>query len=199
MFTEIFISRTPCMGDCPEYQVIVNNIGNVQWNGQWSVYHLGKADFNITKSKIKKIEMLLKEFDYRSFTYPEPDMFATDQPSCITKVIFDDGFVKEIDHYLGDTQSYDKESKHSIANLEKFEKKLEQILGLRKYIKHPPFYLYYLKCTTCNGYESVISAPNENQAIQLATEHHYHHQWEVKKIGKDVRNTCMPHLVIGNS
>ncbi|GAB3804528.1 DUF6438 domain-containing protein [Virgibacillus kimchii] len=198
MFTKIFISRTPCYGECPVYDVIVNSNGKVSWNGLDFVYYAGVAEFNITKSKIQKIKRLLEAFDYRSFTYPEPDMFATDQPSCITKVVFADGFINEIDHNLGDAQSYDTESKHSLKNLEKFEKKLEQILGLRKYIKHPPLYLYYLQPLTSNGYECVVAAPNEQQAIQLLNDNNDDHQWEVTKIGKDTTGAWLPYVVMDN-
>ncbi|WP_163971087.1 DUF6438 domain-containing protein [Oceanobacillus halotolerans] len=136
MFIELFISRTPCYGECPVYDVVVNNKGDVQWQGHEFVYHVGEAEWKVSKNKINDIERLLEAFDYRSFTYPEPDMFATDLPSCITKVVFDDGFVKEVNHDLGDDQSFYNNGKDSLHNLEKFENKLEQILGLQKVIKN---------------------------------------------------------------
>ncbi|WP_163971060.1 DUF6438 domain-containing protein [Oceanobacillus halotolerans] len=134
MFTELSISRTPCYGECPVYEVVVHHDGEVKWTGHEFVDHLGESHFRISPEQVKQIETLLEIFDYRSFCYPESDVFATDQPSCITNVVFKDGFEKEIDHYLGDSQINPNDHQHSFENLEKLEEKLEQILGLEKYI-----------------------------------------------------------------
>lgn len=197
MFTTIFLSRTVCYGTCPVYDVEVTNDGTVKWNGHMHVACFGEEEFKITKNKIKKIETLLEEFDYRSFNYPEPDVFATDHPSCITRVEFSDGYVKEIDHYLGDTESNIKKQKHTLHNLEKFERKLEQIIGLRKYIHHPPLYLYLLKS---QGYEAVVCASNQDEALSCAQSEYLDDQWEIKKLGKDTSTSEMmvyPYIVIG--
>lgn len=197
MFTTIFLSRTMCFGTCPVYDVEVKNDGTVKWNGHMHVACLGEEEFLITKNKIKKLEILLNEFDYRSFSYPEPDVFATDHPSCITRVEFSDGYVKEVVHYLGDMESNITEHKHSLHNLEKFEKKLEQIISLRKYIHHPPLYLYLLKSI---GYECVVCASNQEEALSCAQSNYQESQWEVKKIGKDTSTSDMiiyPYIVIG--
>jgi hypothetical protein len=139
MFEKVFISRTPCYGTCPVYDVEIHHYGTVKWNGHIHIFNMGEEEFKISNSKIKKIEALLEEFDYRSFTYPEPDLFATDHPSCITRVEFADGFVKEVEHYLGDMKTDIEDHKHSLHNLDKFEKKIEQIIGIRRFIQHPLF------------------------------------------------------------
>ncbi|UPM53656.1 DUF6438 domain-containing protein [Gottfriedia acidiceleris] len=196
MFTTIFLSRTMCYGTCPVYDVEVKNDGTVKWNGQMYVARLGEEEFMITKNKIKKLEMLLEEFDYQSFSYPEPDVFATDHPTCITRVEFSDGYVKEVDHYLGDMESNNTEHKHSLHNLEMFERKLEKIIGLRKYIHLPPLYLYLLKS---ESYECVVCASNQEEALNCAKSNYHENQWEIKKIGKDTSTGDMmvyPYIVI---
>ncbi|MDT8862964.1 DUF6438 domain-containing protein [Alkalihalobacillus sp. MEB130] len=181
MFKKIFFSRTPCYGDCPVFDVEVHHDGTVKWRGEMYVASLGEFEFKITNNKIKKVEALLEEFDFRSFTYPEPDVFATDQPSCVTRVIFQDEFDKEVDHYLGEDATYLFDEKHSLHGLEKFENKLEQILGLRKYIKHPPLFLFQLKS---ENFECIVSAPNQKEAISLAKFTYQDGQWvEIENLG----------------
>ncbi|MCL7749907.1 DUF6438 domain-containing protein [Halalkalibacter alkaliphilus] len=193
MFNKIFLSRTPCYGDCPVFDVEVDHDGTVKWRGEMYVACLGEIEFKIPNNKIKKLEALLEEFNFRSFTYPEPDMFATDQSSCVTRVIFQDGFDKEVNHYLGEDTTYLLGEKHSLHNLKKFENKIEQIIGLRKYIKHPPLYFFHLKS---EDYECIVSAPNQKEAISLAENEYKDTNWDAKKIGKDITGKINPYVVM---
>lgn len=192
MFKKIEFARTPCYGTCPVFKVEVNYDGSVKWNGQMYVYALGEEEFKISNKKIARIEALLKEFDFRSFTYPEPDSYATDHPSCITRVEYADGYVKEVDHYLGDFEIPLIDEKHTLDNLEKLEKKLEQLLGLRKYI-NPTLYVYHLKV---DEGEYVVSAPNEKEALDLVGYTGDRTQLEVEKLGKDTTGEILPYIVM---
>ncbi|MEQ6391288.1 hypothetical protein RZN22_18610, partial [Bacillaceae bacterium S4-13-58] len=135
---------------------------------------------------------LLKEFDFRSFTYPEPDSYATDHPSCITRVEYTDGYVKEVDHYLGDFETPLIDEKDTLHHLEKFEKKLEQLLGLRKYI-NPTLYVYHLKV---GEGEYVVSAPNEKEVFNLVGYTGNRRQGYIEKIGRDTTGEILPYIVM---
>jgi hypothetical protein len=120
MFKKIKFARTPCYGTCPVFDVEVDQDGIVEWNGHMHVYCLGEENFTITKNKIEKLNTLIEEFGFRSFKYPEPESltFATDHPSCFIQVEYEDGFVKEVEHYLGDIQTMVLlDEKHTLDNL----------------------------------------------------------------------------------
>lgn len=136
MFKEISINRTVCYGTCPVYTAVINDRGEVHWQGEAFVYHIGEARYKVSKSNLDRIRELLEKFDYRSFIYPKPDIFATDMPLCITKVMFEDGFINEIHHNHGDGE-LDHSRKHSLKNLKTFEDTLEQLLGLKEFIGDP--------------------------------------------------------------
>ncbi|WP_458413042.1 DUF6438 domain-containing protein [Schinkia sp. CFF1] len=193
MFERIFLSRTPCYGTCPVYEVEILQDGTAKWLGHMHVFHMGEEEFKVSKSKIKKLEALLEEFDFRSFIYPKPDIFATDHPSCIIHVMYRDGFIKEVDHYLGDMETNTEERKHSLHNLDKFERKIEQIIGLRNYIKHRPLFLFHLKSA---NYECVVSAQNEKAAFDLAENSYEIGDWDIIKIGKDTTGVVIPYVVM---
>lgn len=192
MFRKIQFARTPCYGTCPVFDAEVTYDGTVKWNGHLHVSQIGEEEFKITKKKIEKIETLLNEFEFRSFTYPEPDMYATDHPSCITRVEYADGFVKEVDHYLGDFETHHNGGKHTLSNLEKFEKRIESIIGLRKYIK-PTLYLYHL---IVKEEEYVVSAPNEKDALKLIGNMFMSDECRIKKIGRDTTGRALPYIVL---
>ncbi|MEQ6378245.1 DUF6438 domain-containing protein [Bacillaceae bacterium S4-13-58] len=192
MFKRIEFARTPCYGTCPVFDVEINHDGSVKWNGHMYVYRLGEEEFKISNKKIEKIEALLKEFDFRSFTYRDPDSYATDHPSCITRVEYTDGYVKEVDHYLGDFETPLIDEKHTLHHLEEFEKKLEQLLGLRKYI-NPTLYVYHLKV---DEGEYVVSAPNEKEAFKLVGYTGNRRQGDIEKIGRDTTGEISPYIVM---
>lgn len=195
LFNKIEFARTPCYGTCPVFDVEIRHDGTVKWNGHMHVACPGKEEFKISKNKIKKLEGLLEEFDYRSYTYPKPDVFATDHPSCITRVEFSDGYVKEVDHYLGDMESNIIDVKHSLHSLEKFENKIERLIGIQKFITHPPMYVYHLKT---KGYESIVCAPNEKEALRCVQYENKEDKWDIIKFGRAKTEDMMvfPYVVM---
>ncbi|MRG85970.1 DUF6438 domain-containing protein [Salinibacillus xinjiangensis] len=194
MFQKLYLERTGCYGTCPIFYVEVYSDGTLNWNGEMFVSHIGKKSFTISEKKIQKLNDLIESFDYRHYTYEPGDLFATDHPHCITRVEFEDGFVNEVDHYLGNQDSFVNESKHSIANLEKFENKVEQILGIRQLIKQT-LYIYHVY-TEDKEVESVVSAPNQEKALEMVVEKYGDRDWWVRRIGRDTTGALWSYVVI---
>jgi len=125
MFEYIYLERTGCYGTCPIYIIKIFNNGAVKYFGSGFVEKLGKHTWTLSQNKIDKLENLLNEFNYKSFLYDPLFPSITCQASCITKVKFSDGTIKKIDHYLGIGEYKD--------TLEKFENRIDKIIGSRKY------------------------------------------------------------------
>ncbi|WP_242620455.1 DUF6438 domain-containing protein [Senegalia massiliensis] len=126
MFDYIKIERTMCYGPCPVYSVTVDKNGNVNYYGEIFVYKTGEYKWKISKKKVEQLNKLINDFGFSSFEYNPDDKFATDQPSCITTVIYINGKKKEIDHYYGHFLIDD--------SLTKLENKIERIIGTKKYV-----------------------------------------------------------------
>ncbi|WP_067726982.1 DUF6438 domain-containing protein [Oceanobacillus damuensis] len=189
MFKKLSLERTECYGTCPIYQVEVTPDGMVYWNGEGHVSFMGQTTFQISEKKVQQLASLLESFDYRVFTYKEGDLFATDMPHCITRVEYEDGFVKEVDHYLGDIDQRENHLKHSLTSLEKFEKRVERIIGTKHYVEQYLF-IYHIRA---KGSAYVVSAPNQEEAVNLAEPEM---QCKVNKIGKDTTGSLFPYVVM---
>jgi hydroxymethylpyrimidine pyrophosphatase-like HAD family hydrolase len=167
MFEYIKLRRTMCYGTCPVYSVVVDKEGNVSYNGEMFVYKSGEYNWKISKKKIKRLNDLLKEFDFKSFVYEPGDKFITDQASCITTVKFTDSEIKEINHYLGDLLLDD--------SLTVFEKNIEKIIGIKKYV-NPKLYIYEVARKSSKNIEKpcdrylVISASEEEAIVLIKKE-----------------------------
>lgn len=94
----IKLRRTMCYGTCPVYSVVVDKEGNVSYNSEMFVYKSWEYNLKISKKKIKRLNDLLKEFDFKSFVYEPGDEFIIDQASCIITVKFTDSEIKELKH-----------------------------------------------------------------------------------------------------
>ncbi|MFD1039864.1 DUF6438 domain-containing protein [Virgibacillus byunsanensis] len=192
MFKKLYVERTACYGTCPIYRIELLADGTVHWNGDMHVSYLGETSFAISESKMQKITALLQSFDYRNFNYKPGDLFATDHPACLIRVEFEDGYIKEIDHDLGEQESYINDSTHSLKNLEKFEQKLEQLIGVRPYVKQT-LSIYHI---ISGSVECVVSAPNKKEALKLVRNKSYEGERQVHKIGKDTTDTLFPYVVM---
>ncbi|MFD2657261.1 DUF6438 domain-containing protein [Gracilibacillus thailandensis] len=137
MFEKIIFSRSTCYGSCPEFDVIVNSNGTAKWFGGMHVYHVDEKEFCIDQGRLKQLAEKLRSIDFRHFTYPSTTVFATDQPYCTIWVKYEDGFVKEVEHYLGDSAEKGSKTKQDFQKLEKLENEIEMILGLKKLIEFP--------------------------------------------------------------
>lgn len=195
-----------CYGDCPIYRVEVNDNGKVVWEGIDYVSKMGRHEWTIRKGKIEKLNSLISSFGYRTYEYsPSEEGFATDHPSCITQIEFQDGYVKEIDHYLGFLWG--------LEDLTKFENDLEKIIGTKKYVKEP-MYIYYIvfrEESIRNGYKGhIVVAGSEESALRLIPlgeesrnrDGNYiidKSMWEIRKIGKETRNSLYPYVVMSEA
>ncbi|SET17506.1 hypothetical protein SAMN05216389_106171 [Oceanobacillus limi] len=191
MFKKIYLERSGCYGACPIYSVEVNRDGRLKWIGEMFVSYVGETSYQVSNKKLQKLERLLKEFDYRNYKKECGGLFATDQSNCITRVEFVDGFVKEIDHYLGEMDETPNDAKYSMKNLEKFEQKLESIMGVRQLVRQT-LYLYHLFAVK-DGLEAIVSAPNQKSAKRLIDGKQ---TFEIKKIGKDTTEALHPYVVL---
>ena len=178
MFEFIRLERTMCYGICPVYTVVVDNNGSINYSGEMYVYKSGEHQWKISKKKIEQLNDLIKSFGFKSFVYEPGKEFITDQPSCITTVKYPDDEIKEIYHYLG----------HVLLdeNLILFEKRIERILGTKKYV-NPRLYIYKIK--NINSEPSImfiVISSSESEAIDLI-EKEYDNQkgleWLANKIG----------------
>lgn len=164
MFKKLSLARTGCYGTCPAYQVSVDSIGNVTFQGEMFVYKRGIFIWKINEERVKQLNDLLNDFCFREYVYKTPEDFATDNPSCIMNVIFSDGFEKEIDHYHGDYFS-------GIERLNLLEKSINRIIGTRKHIS-PVLKTFQIKvmCKDISGlhqYSYFIVASCEKDAFCL--------------------------------
>lgn len=192
-----------CYGDCPIYRVEVNVTGKVVWEGIEYVSKMGRHEWTIGKEKIDKLNALINSFGFRIYEYsPSDECFATDHPNCITQIEFQDGHIKEIDHYLGYLWGLD--------DLTKFENDLEKIIGTKKYVKEP-LYIYQVTLKDerlRSGYTGhIVVAGSEESALQLIplgeesrnSEGKYNlnkSMWEIRKLGKETSNCLYPYVVM---
>ncbi|WP_208590111.1 DUF6438 domain-containing protein [Gracilibacillus suaedae] len=137
MFGKIIFSRSACYESCPEFDVIVNSNGVAKWFGSMHVYHGGEEVFCIDQGRLKQLFEKLQSIDFRHFIYPSATIIATDQPYCTIWVKYEDGFVKEVEHYLGDSAEKGSKAKQDLHKLEKLENEIELLLGLKKFIECP--------------------------------------------------------------
>ncbi|MGN8645566.1 DUF6438 domain-containing protein [Gracilibacillus sp. HCP3S3_G5_1] len=134
MFEKIIFSRSSGDGGCPEFDVFVHNKGEAKWFGSRYVHHYGEKVFYIDQRRLQQLDEKLQLFNFRHFTYPTAAISTPGQSSCTIWVKFEDGFVKEVEHYLGDGARQGTKDAQDFQELEQFEKEIEEILGLRKFI-----------------------------------------------------------------
>ncbi|WP_444979487.1 DUF6438 domain-containing protein [Halobacillus andaensis] len=90
----------------------------------------GELAWQLDEDHVKKLAALLEEFQVWDFEYEVNGFPATDLPSCVITVIDENGAVKEIDHYLGDSLN----EMERPMTLEEFEEEMDRIIGTKTYI-----------------------------------------------------------------
>ncbi|KMY44397.1 hypothetical protein AC622_09175 [Bacillus sp. FJAT-27916] len=196
MFKEISISRTSCIGNSPIYQSTIQSDGRVFWNGEKNVSFLGEHKFTISSPRLKKLEDLLLSFDYKNFTYHSSREIIPDSPTCVTRVVFKHGETKTVVHDLGDVDGMIENKKHTLKKLERFERDLERIAGLKTLIKQP-LYLYHFKNKHMENVEYVLSSPSQEEAFKLIDATYVQcKNWEIEKLGRDSTHHLHPYIVM---
>lgn len=196
MFKEISISRTSCLGVSPIYQATLTSEGHVSWQGEKHVSYIGVKNFTVTKQRIKKIEDLLLSFDYKNFIYQTTAHIVPDSPTCITRVVYKYGEHKTVVHDLGDQDASCENSKHSLKKLDSFERKLEELLGL-KYLIKQPLYLFHIKRKSNPREEYVLSSSNQSEAFQMINVYEANYKdWQIEKLGKDSTGHIQPYIIM---
>lgn len=199
LFKEISISRTSCKDNCPIYQVTISSDGVVKWHGEKFVSCLGDKEFTLTNNRIKKLEDLLLSFDYKNFIYQSSSDIAADSPSCITRVVYLHGEVKTVVHDLGDRDGKPDNCKHSIPNLDKFERQIERIAGLNSLIKQT-LYIYHIKNKLNDEEEYVLSSPSQEEAFKMVNLHNFScKEWHVNKLGRDTTPSLHPYIIMSKA
>lgn len=194
MFEFIRLERTMCYGICPVYTVVVDNNGSINYSGEMYVYKSGEHQWKISKKKIEQLNDLIKSFGFKSFVYEPGKEFITDQPSCITTVKYPDDEIKEIDHYLG----------HVLLdeNLILFEKRIERILGTKKYV-NPKLYIYQAEEKIEKpSIIYIVTSSSEKEATDLVEKDCTKQEaleWSVQKIGIATDDYYEPVIIMKSS
>ena len=125
-FKKIYLERTMCYGDCPVYNLYINSEGEVK---MISGDYFGRMDetqhWTIDTKQIKKLNEVLQKYGYFKIKKKEATYWQTDGPYCITKIEFEDGASREIEHYLGE-DSWPK-------RLTTIENGIDRIVGVKDY------------------------------------------------------------------
>ena len=199
MFKEISISRTSCLGKSPIYQATITSEGHVSWQGEKHVSHLGEKSFKVSMQRIKKIEDLLLSFDFKNFIYHTTAQIVPDSPSCITRVVYKYGEHKTVVHDLADKDPDGDNNKHSLKKLDVFERKIEELMGL-KYLIKQPLYLFHLQNQSNSSEEYVVSSPNQCEAFQLINVIDSNtNNWNIEKLGKDNTGRIYPYIIMAKN
>jgi len=85
--TYFSIRKTECFGDCPVYEVSIDEKGNVVYNGLKYVNEVGERKFALTEKELKKFKEALAKSDFSTYekVYDNPELM--DLPS--TYITFD--------------------------------------------------------------------------------------------------------------
>jgi hypothetical protein len=195
----------------PYYKVDIFDNGIVEWNGIEYVSKLGKREWELSSKKVGNLNVLIEEFDHRTYEYRTLDGFATDHPNCIITIEFNDGFVKEIDHYLGDQLEEEHLVDFNKVGLYEFENKIERIVGTKKYVKEP-LYLFHVTnkedrvlkgafkahIVVANNEESALSIiPLGIESLDKSGELVLKKDdWVIRKIGRDTTDNLYPYVLM---
>jgi len=79
------MKRTPCYGECPQYEIVIYESGLIEYNGILFVQNIGCFKSKIDNKKIKSLKLLLDRIQF--FDLDEAYISKiTDIPSVITEV-----------------------------------------------------------------------------------------------------------------
>lgn len=106
--------------------------------------------------------------------------------------------MKEVEHYLGFFDASPLlDERHSFSGLEKFEKKIEQIAGIKKYIQ-ATLYIYYIQHIS-GPIEIVAAAENEEQAVALVNENSLKEDWKFEQVGRETSGALHPYIILNKT
>ena len=61
----LYYGKTPCLGECPVFDMYIYNDGKVIYNGFQNVVLKGEHKFSISKNHINEIKKELKNIDFK--------------------------------------------------------------------------------------------------------------------------------------
>jgi hypothetical protein len=135
----IKLTRTGCFAAanaCPTYEVAIDAVGNVSYNGKDVVEHIGRADGKAAEDDLRKLirELDRIEFFDKNDNYqpgdPECIRTATDQPGAGITLRMN-GREKHVSHYLG---CFGEDSKRVPRDLIELQLLIDEVAGTRRWI-----------------------------------------------------------------
>lgn len=118
---QVIFSRGGCRGQCPIYTLFVDAQGNVKYQGEAFVDHVGKFEKKISQAKVKELVQAFKDASYfeMSPTYDDPQVM--DAPRMVVECRMDGQSHKVIDRF------------DAPEALKTLEKKIDEIVGNEGY------------------------------------------------------------------
>ncbi len=126
-FKTIKLERTMCFGTCPVYMVSIHCSGRVTYTGKMFVEKAGRHIWKLDSKSIDKLSKALLDSDYFNIQKKDTGFMCSDMPYCITTIEMMDGAKRKIEHYLQKPDEWP-------AALLKFEKKIDNIIGVERYV-----------------------------------------------------------------
>ncbi|HEB62142.1 MAG TPA: hypothetical protein ENI82_03225 [Bacteroidetes bacterium] len=119
------LSKTPCYGKCPVFEVRIFSDGKVEFYGRKNVNLIGKFQAQASPQFIEQIKSEAKAINYMklSNTYPENGKKILDLPNTIS-------YIK-----LDQQEKMIRNNHHAPQRLLQFEKKLEAMINTLSYQK----------------------------------------------------------------
>ena len=152
----------------------------------------------VSMQRIKKIEDLLLSFDFKNFIYHTTAQIVPDSPSCITRVVYKYGEHKTVVHDLADKDPEGENNKYSLKKLDAFERKMEELMGL-KYLIKQPLYLFHLIKRSNPIAEYVVSSSTQAEALQLINVPESDSKdWKIEKLGKDNTGRIYSYIIMAS-
>jgi hypothetical protein len=95
----ITLSRSPCFGACPVYDVTIHGDGSVDYNGAHFVGTMGEQHAKISRGKVRDLYARFKRADF-FWLYDNYHAFVTDLPTAHVSISYD-GQTKQVTDYAG--------------------------------------------------------------------------------------------------
>ena len=124
-FKTIELERPISFGPCPAYKLLIHSDGIVEYWGAYNVKKEGYHTWKIDSAFIEKLNHLISKHEFFSLKKKSIDLISTDMPSCITKIVLEDGRTKKINHDYG-KDCYPE-------SLEKMENEIDEFSGVKNY------------------------------------------------------------------
>jgi hypothetical protein len=93
----ITLSRTACLGTCPQYDLVVRGNGTVDYTGDLYTKYCGEWHGTIPLSSVRELVGEFRATDFFAL-YPEYTQGATDLPTFTTSISFDNVHRKVVDY-----------------------------------------------------------------------------------------------------